>query len=460
VSAARFSLRRRLLWRLLLPLSALLVLSGFVSYWLSLHYADSVYDGWLYDSAHSLAQQVRPGISGATLDLPAAAEHVFSWDDTDTTYYSIVTATRGVVAGNAQLPSPPADARRFREAAHYEARVDDEPVRVSSLEIRVPQSGEKVRVVVAETMHKRNRLAREILSAVLVPQALLILVAVALIWRGVGQGLQPLAEIEQRIRAQSSHRLQPIADAGTPLEVWPLTHALNDLLSRLDALLSAQRKFIADAAHQLRTPLTALQLNVERALTETSEEGRLDALQELRRGTQRAAHLSNQLLSLARAEPGAVHQRFERLNLPTLAREIGAEWVPRALSRQQELSFETESENVGVYGDATLLGEALINLLDNALKYAGDGARVQLSVQQYPPGFTVADDGPGIVPALRSRVFERFNRGDRVVGEGTGLGLSIVGEIASAHGGSVSVVDGPGGRGAAIVVRLPERVDT
>jgi two-component system sensor histidine kinase TctE len=253
-------------------------------------------------------------------------------------------------------------------------------------------------------------------------------------------------------------RLQPIANDDVPLEVQPLTHALNDLLHRLEAALISQRRFIADAAHQLRTPLTALKLHIEQASHETTLEAIQPVLEQLRISTERAARLSNQLLSLARTEPEAADAlAFENLDLSELAREAGAEWVPRALAKHIELSFTADAEPVRVRGDATLLREAINNLLDNAVKYHPGGGAINISVQSQPsPAIEISDDGPGVPAELRDKVFTRFHRGDRS-GEvqGSGLGLAIVQGIAQAHGGRVSLRDVIDNHGVAVRLQLP-----
>ena len=450
------SLRGRLLLGLLMPLLSLLAFSGLITYLVSLHYANSVYDGWLYDSVSSLALALEPSEAGMTLNLHGSAQRLFEWDVTDKTYFKVSSNRNGVIAGRPDIPRTPVGAKTYRNAQLFYALLDGAAVRVASLTLP-GVADEQILIQVAETQRKRDDLARQILINAMLPQLLLIGVAAALIWFGVRTGLAPLRAVAANIGDQTHRTLQPIADDGMPIEIRPLTQALNDLLARLEAALASQRKFVADAAHQLRTPLAALKLHLEQAQQESSPEALRALLSRLRVSTDRAARLSHQLLSLARAEPEAADQQpMERVDLRVLARETGAEWVPRALQKNINLGFEARNAQVSVQGNPLLLREALNNLLDNAVKYHPGNGRITLVVSAAPqPSLVVEDDGPGIPAGQRALVLQRFNRGDRSGGEGSGLGLSIVKEIATLHGGSLHLEDGPGGRGLSVRLRLP-----
>ncbi len=452
------SLRRRLLRLLLLPLLVLFAVSGVGSYMFALHYANLVYDDWLYDSANSLALEVKRDASGTRLDLSESAQRLFEWDAVDRTYFSVSGTQSGHLGGRTDFPVAPTRAQALRSARVYNTQIDGHPVRAVALELAATDGGEPVMVEVAETLRKRRALAREILLGTLLPQALLIVVAGLLIWLGVRRGLEPLLRVARRLQAQNHRQLQPLADADVPQEAQPLTRSLNSLLERLQASLVSQRLFIADAAHQLRTPLTALKLNIEQAQAEHTLEGMRPLLAQLRISAERAVRLSNQLLSLARTEPEALEALgFERLDLCALAQEVGAEWVPRALAKHVELSFQSDAARIEVDGDPMLLREALNNLLDNAVKYhPGHGAIAVVVAHRPRPSVTIIDDGPGIARELRARVFTRFHRGDRSGNvEGSGLGLAIVQGIAQAHGGQVSLLDGINGRGVGVRLDLP-----
>lgn len=457
------SLRRRFLRLLLAPLLVLFLLGGLACYAFAVHYANTVYDGWLFDSVKSLALVVERTDRGVTLDLPQSALRLFVWDVADTTYYRVIGSRSGFIAGRRDFPVMPQDVGAlvdYQGAGLFDGTIDGEPVRVASLQLPLEQYGENVTVQVAETENKRRKLAREILASVLLPQVVLIGAAALMLWFGIRRGLAPLGSLAERLQAQDHRRLQPLSGDDVPLEVQPLTLALNDLLARLESAQAAQRRFVADSAHQLRTPLTSLKLNMEQALQDAAAPGGADAvipvLRECARAVERVARLSNQLLLLARAEPDAIaNTPFERFDLVALARTVGAEWVPRALQQNIDVSLAVPGQPVMVNGNPVLLGEALNNLLDNAIKYHPGNGRISVEVTAQPrPAVRIADDGPGIAPALREQVLKRFFRVDRSGSGGSGLGMAIVQEIVRAHGGTLILGDGLDGRGLGALIVL------
>lgn len=464
MNPAAESLRRRFLRLLLAPLVVLFGIGGLACYAFAVHYANTVYDGWLFDSVKSLALVVERNDRGVTLDLPQSALRLFVWDVADTTYYRVTGTRSGFIAGRRDFPAMPQEVGtlvNYQGAGLFDGVIDGEPVRVASLPLPLEQFGESVTVQVAETKNKRRKLAREVLASVLLPQVVLISAAALILWFGIRRGLAPLGSLAERLQAQDTRRLRPLAGDGVPLEVQPLAAALNDLLARLESAQAAQRRFVADSAHQLRTPLTSLKLNMEQVLQDV-EAGAGSAavapmLRECARAVERVTRLSNQLLLLARAEPDAIaNTPFERLDLVALARSVGAEWVPRALQRGIDISLDVPGQPVPVGGNPVLLAEALNNLLDNALKYHPGGGRISIEVQAQPrAAVRIADDGPGIPPALREAALKRFFRVDRGGSEGSGLGLAIVQEIVRAHGGTLLLGEGLDGRGLGALIVLP-----
>lgn len=462
------SLRGRLMLALIGPLAILLLIGGVASYGLAQYFADTVYDGWLFDSVNSLALEVEKTPKGPFVDMPAATQRLFEWDVIDKTYFRISGARKGILAGRPDMPHLAGDIDPYQGvffydllddlgsifknkdetyggALIYDGRLDHHDVRVARLELPERKFGEKVTVEVAETTRKRTALAGVILLSTLIPQVLLTLVAAAAMRRAVRHGLQPLQVIAERLETRSYQELSPLPDSDAPAEVLPLTRSLNNLLGRLGEAQNAQRRFIADAAHQLRTPLTAIKLQVEEAAREDTIESVRPILLSLQQSADRAVRLSNQLLSLARAEPDSSQPKpFKPVDLVQLAQDTGAEWAPRALSSGIEMQFASESEGdpVTILGDPDLLREALGNLLDNAIKYQKAPGAIQLSVTSHPaPSIVVEDAGPGIPPDLRSAMLRRFVRGER--GEGTGLGLPITLEIARLHRGELLLESGP-----------------
>jgi signal transduction histidine kinase len=459
------SLRSRLLVRLLPPLVALFAVSGTLSYLGARYHANEVHDRWLVDTAEALAQRVTLARGLPSVDLPEAARQILQWDSADTTWFQVRGEQSGHIAGHTGVPAPAPRAalERLRQAVLYDGWISGAHVRIATVPIELAGAGETIEVRVAETLRKRQSLAAELLLSVLVPQLALVAVAGAVLWLTLDTLLAPVGAVARALEAQTHHSLEPVDDRALPAEMVPLTQALNELLLRLREALAAQRHFIADAAHQLRTPLTALKLHADEAARETDPVRREQAMAELRRAADRAVRLSGQLLTLARAEPSAQVAEVRRFELRSLAHDAAGRWVPAALAAGCDIGFDGAPQDgsppIHVEGDPDLLAEAIHNLLDNALKYAGPRARISIAVDVDPQGrarVRVTDDGPGIAPADRGRVLERFHRaGRRDTASGAGLGLAIVAEIVRNHGGSVHIDDGPGGRGTCVTVLLP-----
>lgn len=478
----RRSLRTQLLNRLLPPLLTLFAISGVLAYVAAWHHADEVQDRWLVDSAEALAQRVKLNRGILTLDLPEAARQILQWDPEDTTWYEVRGERSGHIAGHTSVPGrPQTGAQRLRQAVMYDGWISGDKVRVATLSVDLQGAGERVEVRLAETLRKRQRLAAEMLLSVLLPQLALALVAWVVIWFTLQQLLSPIGEVARALEAQTHHSLEPVDDRALPAEVSPLTQSVNDLLLRLKDAIASQRHFIADAAHQLRTPLTALKLHADEAARETDPTRLKPLIDEVQRAADRAVRLSNQLLTLARAEPSARVAQPQVFDLRPVVIEAAGSWVPRAINEGVDLGFGRPSDvskargleaqdlpPAWVSGAPDLLAEAVHNLIDNAIRYSGPGTRVTVTIADDAVDriqVRVDDDGPGIAQSDRLRVLERFHRAtvespehdQRVAG--SGLGLAIVSEIAGAHGGSVRIEDGQTGRGACVVIELPRAKD-
>ncbi len=449
------SLRRRLLLKLALPLLLLFAGDGALSAWAARHYANHVYDRWLYDSAQSLAQQVRLTRGTAALNLPRVAQEMFEWDSEDRILFRVEGSRSGLIAGH-EVPMQGSNAQHLFNLRYFDAEVDGALMRWAVLTSPLPPVGEEVTIVVGETTNKRDRLTEEIMLAVWVPQIVVLMFAGGFAWRTIVVQTQKLHELSVSLRDMSYRQLSEVSDADMPEEMQPLIEALNALIVKLDAAALAHRTFIANAAHQLRTPLTALSLQAEEALHSDSLPEMRAAVRDLRTAVQRATRLANQLLLLSRAEPEAQSGANRApTDLYELAFETARAWVPAAVSAGIDLGFDESSAHVTVEVDAALLAEAINNLLDNALKYCPRGSRVTVSVQCLPePAIVVEDSGRGIPDEARSRVVQRFHRGDHGGNAGSGLGLAIANEIALAHAGRFAITDADGG-GARFEIRLP-----
>jgi two-component system sensor histidine kinase TctE len=456
-ATARVSIRR-LLFRWLLFLMLLLLLTvGVIGYPIALFPARAAYDWALMDAALSLSRLVttkkgRPGV-----ELLPPADILLRTDHFDRIYYSVHDANGAFIAGDAHL-LPPALKLMSAGELLYDSTLNDEQIRVAAL--LITQQNSSIIVQVAETTVKRHMLVRQIFTGVIFIVVLLVSIVIVLVWFGVAKGLEPLQRLREELEARSLRDLRPVPEDHAPEEVQPVVRALNNLLVQLSTALQTQQQFVANAAHQLRTPLAGLRMQVEYALRQKEPAEWLRALQSLEPATDRTVRLANQLLTLARAEVG-VHQldSMRVLELRDVAEEVVGQWMPRAIARGIDLGLELQ--HATVYGDALLVGELLSNLVDNALRYTPGGGRVtvRLAVRSAEAMLEVEDDGVGIPEADREKVLRRFHRVDGTPGEGCGLGLAIVQEISHLHGGRVEIKEATFGPGTRVIVYLPATDD-
>jgi two-component system sensor histidine kinase TctE len=445
----RPSLRRQLLWRLVPAVLLVVAVSAFAAYTLALRFATEAYDTGLFDSARSLAQQIEPGLNGApVLNLPQAAQEILVSDPYDRIFYAVVAANGGQVAGNAALPAPPVPPTADHPVRFYDALIGGEPVRVGAYALFSASGTPGATVLFAETRIKRSRLSNRLLFTMLLPLVIVTALVTALVWYGVRRGLTPLNQLASALSQRGWGDLRSVANERVPDEVRPLIESLDSLMTRLGAAHQAQQRFISEAAHQLRTPLAGLATQVDRALRASDIDAIKPALEQVQSSSRRVTRLVNQLLSLARAEPGSDPQReLAPVDLSRLVQQTCRDWVPEALTRDVDLGYAGDSGPLVVCGHEVLLAEMLNNLIDNALRYAaypGGSITVRLRCEPHPE-IAVEDDGPGIPEAERTRVFERFHRLPGSAAGGCGLGLAIVREIALLHGAAVSVEPGATG---------------
>jgi two-component system sensor histidine kinase TctE len=314
---------------------------------------------------------------------------------------------------------------------------------------------------VARSSANREELAQRILVDMLLPMSSLVLLMTLIVWLGIRAGLSPLARLRQQVEGRAPTDLAPLQLASAPRELWSLATAINTLLSAVQNTVATQKRFIGDAAHQLRTPLAGLKSQTEIALQLTTDPELHARLQRVHDSATRSAHLVNQLLTLARAEPESVMaQDRQRFDLLRMANNLTAECVPRALRAKIDLGMdETANDPVWVEGNELLIREALTNLIDNALHYAGAGSQITVRVnadmaQAQPRAcLQVSDNGPGLPPQDHERVFERFVRATDT-GNGCGLGLAIVKEIVERHAGQVSLTQAQP-QGLCVRIELP-----
>ncbi len=458
----RPSIRRSLVLWLVLPLALLVPATAFLFYRLALAPALDLADHALDGTALALERLVR--VQGASVSLSTTPEldGVLRADRFDSVYWVALGPGGRVLAGDSALAlvggPPSAVDWRFFDAQYRAA-----PVRVAlhswpciAAAADVPSGLCEVRV--AETLNKRRGVQQQVLAAAASAMLVEALVLAVMGWFAIARSLRPVERLSQDIEQRSPDQLGPVDRPDIPREVAPLVTALNGLFARVVAASAAEKAFLADAAHQLRTPLTALRTETELALMEPHPPQLEGLLRRLHLATTRAARLAHQLLSQARAEHDLNNAAAERFDMKQIASEAAEEWVGRSVDAGVDLGFELESAPVDGHG--FLLREMLANLLDNALIYAGHGARVTIRTgMRQAPGarmppcavLEVEDNGPGIPAEERERAFERFQRGNSG-GSGSGLGLSIVRDIARHHRARVELLDGPGGVGLKVRV--------
>ena len=446
--ARRGSIRRRLLLFLIPSLLLLVVGAAALTYYVALRVATSAYDRSLLDPALDIAANIQNDAGGPHLAMQSQAQQALLYDHEDEVVFQVRDASGAVIVGNAGLDSPPRLAPS--ERAFFDSRFHGEPVRVAAV-----RSDSGFFVQVAETLHKRNRLVWEILAAGVLPALLIAAGTLVLAWTGIARGLAPLAWIRTQILGRTPHDLRPLDDSTTPVEIAPAIEALNRLFAKLRESNESQRRFMANAAHQLRTPLAGLRLHLELLLRRDLDGDLRTEIEGMHAATMRASHLANQLLALAKAEASIeASWHAAAIDLYAVADRAVQEWIQRAIAREIDLGFVLEHATVS--GTALLLGELLDNLLDNALRYApqGGSVTVRCGYEGRTAFLSVEDDGPGIPEREHARIFERFYRVPGTPGDGAGLGLAIVKEVVSNHGASLQI-QSPAGRGTRIVVRFP-----
>jgi two-component system sensor histidine kinase TctE len=393
-------------------------------------------------------------------------------DETDLVYYQVRGALNEHLSGERDLPLPKPNEPK---GSSYEVHIRDDEmrgleVRVAYTWIRLDAEGKRPALVqVAETREKRSVLAAEIIKGVMLPQFALLPLAVLLVWLALVRGIKPLSQLEERIRARKSDDLSPLDDKAVPMEVAPLVVSVNDLLERLKDSIVTQKRFLADAAHQLKTPLAGLRMQADLAQRSGSSEDDLKkSLQQIGRASVQATHTVNQLLSLARAEGGGHHLPQQRCDMAALSSEVLQDCLPRAMDKGIDLGYEgvvPGTPGAQVQGNLTLLKEMLRNLVENAVHYTPSTPERQgvitlrVLVDPYSKVLViqVEDNGPGIAPQERDLVFQPFFRALGTNVDGSGLGLPIVKEIAQQHGATVSIdaaIAGAAMPGACFTVRF------
>ena len=453
---SRQSLRRRLLTRLLVPLTALLLLNSLITYIGALIYANHVHDVNLLDDTLTLVQMMATKSPDGTVS--PQAQFLLEYEPEGRNYFSVFSARHGLVGGNPSLKPPDGLFIDGNTPQLYNVQIEKHALRAASIQMPNPRGqGDQLEVTVAETLRDRRLEARQILLLSIPAQALLIIAAFLLVWLGVSTGLRQLEPLTNQL-ANREHDLAPIGDAEVPVEILPLTRTIDGLFARLRGMLALHERFIADAAHQLRTPLAGLSVHAERAQASADPATIKDALNHIQRLIQRANRTSSQLLALTRAQT-AEHEigDTEQLNLATVIPELVGQRVHEALAADIDLGYEGPAGPLWIEGDRHRLQEMLDNLIDNGLRYAGRGSLMTVSLDRAGNHICLAveDNGPGVPPAWVERLGERFFRVPGSEEQGSGLGLAIVQRIAEWHNAQVRYMRGSNERGLRVEIMFP-----
>jgi two-component system sensor histidine kinase TctE len=453
------SLRTQLLVWLLAPLALFVAFNSWVAYNNAIQMATVVHDRMLLGSARIIAEQVHYEDEMLQIIIPPAALELFQSDSHDRVYYRITGPNHGLLAGSADLPLLK-DPLGSEESTYFDAQFRGEPVRVVAFSQPVfaaPEHG-PVLIEVAQTRHSYEVLADRLWQHA-VQQQLLILALVGLLgWIGMHRGLAPMMQLRDTVRRRKPNTLEPLDLAPVPHELEPLVQAMNDYVRRLDDHMSAHSRFIANASHQLRTPLTVLNTQVNYGLRSDDIEGKDAALAAINGGVQHGIRLVNQLLMLSTAEVRIGRRLpYSEVNLIAVVRRVLEELATLAQTKHIDLGFDFTEETIAVRDTLAMLDELVSNLVDNALRYTPAGGIVTVSVARRADQVVlrIEDNGPGIPVQEREHVFERFYRLHADLSDGSGLGLAIVREIAAACEAEVTLSAPAAHQGLVVTVVLP-----
>ena len=442
--ATRRSLLGEILDWMLAPLFLLWPMSVAITYVVAQNIANVPYDHGLKTALQVLSQEIEIQNNVVVLRLSGSARLALRAQENDGVFWKAIGPNNQYLGGDKGLPTPERTPIHASDVVYYRNdSLRDFDIRIAYTWIKPGATQqEDVLLIAAEGMEKRSQLANDIIKGVIIPQFFVLPIAALLIWFGLSRGISPLRSLQQRLRDRRPDDLSPIDTQAAPLEITPLVRAMNDLLLRLSTNIQAQRRFVADAAHQLKTPLAGLRTQAELALRDTPTGEVATSLQHIVAGTERATRLVNQLLLMANAEnPESLG--MVKIDLAELAKETTQQWFDQAIAKQIDLGYDGTDEATWVYGHPLLLAEVLNNLLDNALRYTPHGGSVTVGLSQLgrQAFLSVEDSGPGIALQDRERVFDRFYRVLGTRTDGSGLGLAIVKEILQRHQASIQIAN-------------------
>lgn len=424
--------------------------------------AQQAFDRSLRDEASAIAARVIWSDRGPLLDVSRQIMELLTWDSVDRNGFVMVDIEGMVLAGDAAVPVPPFDVASLEQPQLFDARYQGQPVRGAVFSVTSPMIDRRVSIIVVETTTKRAALVRDLQLAIVLPALALGLVTFGLLGWGVNRGLRPLRRLSGEIGLRELHDWRPLPLQRVPAEALPMVERINDLMLDVQHSVALQRRFVADAAHQLRTPVAGIRVlaqELERELQRAGVEPGRALLAELQGSTQRLSRLIGQLLSLASSETSLTLQGEQAtMDIVPLVREAAEPQVLEALRQGRQIELDAPGQRVPARAHPIWLGEVVANLLDNARRYGG--GQIRLRVAPLDGGgaeVVVEDDGPGVRPDELPRLFEPFWRGERAdlrSDGGTGLGLAIAHEIVTRLGGTLEAATRPQVDGMRFTVRL------
>ncbi len=449
------SLRLRVAWWLVPPLLVLVVINAVLSYRAALDAVNIAYDRALTGSIKSIGERTYSMAGEIIVDIPSSAFEIFEDGAQERIFHAVVGPDGEVLTGYADLPVPEVPAVSG-EVVVAEVLYRDQTIRIAAMRKRLYdpllEGRDDVVIAVAETSASRSALALQLFVDSLGRQLALVALGIVMLGIALGTAFNPLLALRREIRARTDDDLTPIPENDVPSEVRPLIHAINLHMERISRMLQFRRRFLADAAHQIRTPLAVLNTQAEYGLRQREPDEMRRTFEGLIHSIGGTRRLADQMLALSQAEAAEIlADEYTGLDLRSLVRDVTAELVPLAMNKNIELSFEAADEALSMRGNASMLHEMVANLIDNAIRYTPAGGQVLVAVGAWGEDtvISVSDNGPGIPEHERENVFMRFYRilghGDK---QGSGLGLAIVREIALAHDGTVTLKSGSGPDGA------------
>jgi two-component system sensor histidine kinase TctE len=453
----RRSIRKRLVLWLSLLLGTIWLISAIGGYWLAVKFASDAFDRELVNSADSVAARIRIKNGKLVVDLPPAAQAILRHDNTDRFYYQVLSSKGERLSGDECLPKPLESLSNGRPTFRN-ARIGKEEVRIVELNTSAEGMNEEVIIQVAETLLSRKQLSQSILVTIILPQLLMAILGASAVWFGISVGLHPLKQLQLAISARTPGDLSTIDDTISPEETYPLVQAINGLLDILREDIKTKQRFIANASHQLRTPLAGLKTYSSLGIkTQTLEEMR-NMMEQIDKGLDRTSHLISQLLVLARNDSATrTIATDENIDLNFIASDIVEQHINQAIKKDIDIGFGPAEKPAWITGDRVGIHELVGNLVDNAIKYTPKGGKVIVSLEVSKEAITlnVKDTGCGIAEKDRERIFERFYRVEGASAEGSGLGLAIVSDVANYHCAKIEIETGFNGIGSTFKVVFP-----